>query len=312
MKRNRYGTAWVAGFVFGVAALLAGCGTRRGEEPSAAYVQEIAAWRTQRIERLKNPTGWLSLVGLHWLKEGDNTFGSDTTNTVVFPLGKAPAYMGTITVAGGEITLKAAPDAEVLHNGSPVTSLVLHHDQEGDFEPTVLTHGTLTWFVIERGGRLGVRVKDGDSERLREFKGIESYAIDPRRRVEGTLVPNNPPKTVEITNVVGDVTHEPSPGTLVFEMDGKTWRLDPIADPGADELFVVFGDVTNGKETYGGGRFLDVAFPGKDGKVILDFNKAYNPPCAFTEFATCPLPPPQNRLDIAVRAGEKTVAAHVR
>jgi hypothetical protein len=305
MERIPHRRAWIAGCLFVAAALLPGCGTSRKPEAPAAYVAEITAWRTQRIERLTSPTGWLSLVGLHWLKEGENTFGADTTNAVVLPQGKAPAFMGTITVADSEITLKVAPGVEVLHNGSPVMSIVLHHDQEKDFEPTVLTHGTLTWFAIERGGRLGIRVKDSDSKRLREFKGIESYTIDPHWRIEGVLVPNDPPKTLEITNVLGTVSHEPSPGALEFKIDGKTYRLDPIAEPGAKELFVVFGDASNGKETYGGGRFLDVDFPGADGKFVLDFNKAYNPPCSFTEFATCPLPPPQNRLPIAVRAGEK-------
>jgi len=309
MEKIRGGSAWIVGSLFLAAAFMIGCGTSRNKEASAAYAEEIAAWRTQRIERLKSPTGWLSLVGLYWLKDGENAFGADSSNAVILPQGKAPAVMGTITVAGGGIEVTVAPGAEVLHNGSPVTSLVLHHDQEEDFEPTVLVHGTLTWFAIERGGRLGIRVKDGDSKRLREFKGIESYTIDPRWRIEGVLVPNDPPKTLEITNVLGDVTHEPSPGALVFKIEGKTYRLDPIADPGAEELFVVFGDASNGKETYGGGRFLDVDPPGADGKVVLDFNKAYNPPCALTEFATCPLPPPQNRLPMAVRAGEKMYEA---
>jgi hypothetical protein len=284
---------------------LTGCGTSQNQEVPAGYAEEINAWRAERIERLTSPTGWLSLAGLHWLKEGENKFGADSTNTVVFPQGKAPAFMGTITVENGVIQATIAPGVEVLHNGAPVTSLALHHDQEENYEPTVLAYGTLTWFAIERGGRLGVRVKDSDSRRLREFKGIESYAIDLRWRIEGVLEPNDPPKTLDITNVLGDVTHEPSPGALVFEIEGRTYRLDPIAEPGAEELFVVFGDATNGKETYGGGRFLDVVRPGEDGKVVVDFNKAYSPPCAFTEFATCPLPPPQNRLPVAVRAGEK-------
>ena len=214
--------------------------------------------------------------------------------------------MGTIAVEDSVVRVTISSGVDVFENGVPVTTAVLHHDQEKGTRPTVLTHGTLSWFVIERGGRLGVRVKDSESRALREFDGIENFPVDPRWRIEGVLEPHVPPRTVEITNVFGDVTHEPSPGALVFEIGGKEYRLDPIAEPGDEELFVVFGDATNGKETYGGGRFVGVARPDVNGKVVIDFNKAYNPPCAFSPYATCPLPPPQNRLPVAIRAGEMT------
>ncbi len=292
----------IAGALWLFAMALTGCSSSRDRQADPSYLEEIAKWREKRVENLKKPTGWLSLVGLHWLEEGANTFGADSSNAVVFP--KGPAVMGTITVEDSICRVTIAPGVEVFENGAPVTTAVLHHDQEEGYEPTVLSHETLSWHLIERGGRMGIRVKDSESRALREFEGIESFPIDPRWRVEGVLEPHDPPRTVEITNVLGVVTHEPSPGALVFEIGGKTYRLDPIAEPGDEELFVVFGDATSGKETYGGGRFLGVGRPGEDGRVVLDFNKAYNPPCVFTSYATCPLPPPQNRLPIAVRAGE--------
>jgi len=283
-----------------------GCGTSRDGAVDPRYSDEIAKWHADRIERLKSPTGWLSLAGLYWLKPGENTFGTDPANAIVFPAGKGPAIMGTIIVEGANVRVKITPGVDVLHDGAPVDTLVLHHDQEEGIEPTVLSHGSLSWFPIERAGRLGIRVKDGESEALRLFTGIERFPVDRRWRIEGRLEPHDPPKTVEITSVLGDVTQEPSPGALVFEIGGKTYRLDPIAESGDDELFVVFSDATSGKETYGGGRFLGVSRPAEDGKVVIDFNKAYNPPCALSPYATCPLPPPQNHLPTAVRAGEKT------
>jgi uncharacterized protein (DUF1684 family) len=301
--RGRFGFALALLFV--AVSLSPGCGSQN-QKTGARYAEEIAKWHAERIERLKSPTGWLSLAGLFWLSEGENTFGTDSSNAVIFPANKGPAVMGWINVTGKSMRVKIAPGVTVLHDGSPVDTLVLHGDQERGAGPTVLSYGPLTWYPIERSGRLGIRVKDGESEALRRFEGIDCFPVDPEWRIEGKLEPYAVPTMVEITNVLGDVTREPSPGTLVFKIGGKTYRLDPIAEPGDKELFVVFGDATSGKETYGGGRFLDVPRPGEDGKVIIDFNKAYNPPCAFSPYATCPLPPPENHLDIAVRAGEKT------
>jgi uncharacterized protein (DUF1684 family) len=283
-----------------------GCGTSRDGGADPRYADEIAKWHAERVERLKSPTGWLSLAGLYWLKPGENAFGTDSANAIPFPAGKGPAVMGSIFLDGSSMRVRIAPGVEVLHDGSPVDTMVLHHDQEEGVEPTVLSHGSLSWFPIERSGKLGIRLRDSESDALRRFTGIERFPVDGRWRIEGRLEPRDPPGTVEITNVLGDVTQEPSPGTLVFEFGGKTCRLDPIAEPGDEELFVVFSDATSGKETYGGGRFLEVSRPGGDGKVVIDFNKAYNPPCALSPFATCPLPPTQNHLSVAVRAGEKT------
>ncbi len=287
---------------------LAGCGGGGdADDPAtAAYVEEIETWRTERVEGLTRSGGWLTLAGLHWLDEGENSFGSDPSNDVVFPEGKAPAVMGTLVLNDGALRMVLQGGIEVTSNGHPVGSMVLYHDGDEEHEATMLAHGSLSWYAIKRGERIGIRVKDSESKDLVEFKGIDNYSVDPALRIEGVLEPRESGDTIEITNVLGAVSQERSPGTLVFEIDGQKLGLDGIAYDEDDDLFVVFGDRSNGKETYGGGRFLVVERPGDDGKVVIDFNKAYNPPCAFTKYATCPLPPEQNVLPVAIRAGEKT------
>ncbi|UCH85439.1 MAG: DUF1684 domain-containing protein [Candidatus Latescibacterota bacterium] len=288
-----------------------GCGDAgSGSEVDASYVEEIKAWHEERIERLRKPTSWLSLVGLFWLKEGENTFGSAESNRLVFPKGRAPDRLGTMTLTDGAITVEIAPGVTVTHDGQPVQSMTMHHDQDADHKVTVLEAGSLSWYAIKRGDRIGIRLKDKESEGLRNFEGIDTFPIDAQWRVDATLEPHDPPRTISIVNVLGDESQEPTPGTLTFEMGGRTHTLVPIGEPADDKLFLVFGDKSNGRESYGGGRFLVVDAPGDDGRIVIDFNKAYNPPCAFSPFATCPLPPEENQLSIAVTAGEKTYGHH--
>ena len=272
-----------------------------GADDLDSYRQAIAEWRAAREARLRDPYGWLSLVGLHWLKEGENRFGSGESNRVVLPGRKAPEHAGAFRVAHGEVTLTVAPGVTVTHDTEAVRSMVLRDDSDG--KPTVLQHGSLRFHVIRRGERLGVRVKDADSSVLREFKGMDYYSVEPQWRFEARFEPYEPPKALKIPNIIGTVETQPSPGAVVFEVDGAVHRLDAVAGDGS--LFLVFGDETNGSETYGGGRFVYTDLPSKDGRLVLDFNKVYNPPCVFTPYATCPLPPRQNRLSLAVRAGEK-------
>jgi uncharacterized protein (DUF1684 family) len=179
----------------------------------------------------------------------------------------------------------------------------LQTDQSG--EPTILQHGSLSFYVIQRNERLGVRVKDADAAALKSFHGLESFPFSESWRVAARFEPSSPPRHISVPNVLGNVTSEESPGALAFEYSGKTYRLDAVREAGTEDYFIIFGDATNGHETYGGGRFL-YASPPKDGQTVLDFNKAYNPPCVFTPYATCPLPPPQNRLSIRIEAGEKS------
>jgi hypothetical protein len=190
--------------------------------------------------------------------------------------------------------------------GRPVTTMTLRSDAEG--EPTVVKHGSVSFYLIKRGERLGVRIKDSRNPALLAFHGIDSYPIDLKWRFDARFDASPAGKTISVPNILGSVEQEKSPGAVVFELEGKELRIGAVTESGTEDLFLIFGDQTNGVETYGGGRFLYAAPPDKNGRVVLDFNKAYNPPCVFTPYATCPLPPTQNRLPIRIEAGEKTNA----
>ncbi len=277
-------------------------------EENSKHRAEIETWRAGRLERLRREDGWLTLVGLFWLEEGENRFGTDPSNRVVFPQESAPARMGSFDLANGTVRLRVEPGVVVTHEGKPVTTLALASDAGGG--PTLLQHGTLRFYVIKRGDRLGIRVKDSESPARRNFKGIESFSIDPAWRFVARFDPYTPARKMPVPNILGSPTSEISPGAVVFEAGGRSYRLDAVEEEGSKELFLIFGDKTNGHETYGGGRFLYAPRPGPDGKLVVDFNRAYNPPCVFTPYATCPLPPPHNKLPIRVEAGEKTYGEH--
>jgi uncharacterized protein (DUF1684 family) len=269
------------------------------------YKAEIARWRTQRVERLRREDGWLTLVGLFWLEPGDNTIGSGPDNRVVLPPGKAPRRIGSLTLSRDAVTARLDPAAGVTADGKPVSTLVLDPDTAPN-GPTVLRRGPLSFYLISRGGRLGARVKDAESAARREFHGIENFPVDRRWRVLARFEPYPTGRTIPVPTILGTVENETTPGALVFEIGSRQFRLDPVLESGETDLFVIFGDQTNGKETYGGGRFLYASPPDAEGRTVLDFNKAYNPPCVFSPFATCPLPPAQNKLPIRVEAGEKS------
>lgn len=268
----------------------------------SAYLQEMEAWRKDRDEGLKREDGWFTLVGLFWLEPGENRFGSGADNRVLLPEGKAPAVAGTLIREGNAVKVRVAPGVTVTSDGKPVTEADLTVDAQG--KPTVLELGSLSFFVIQRGDKVGVRVKDSKSPALASFHGLDYYPVQQDWKVTARFEPYDPPKQVPVPNVLGQVSDIPSPGAVVFEREGKTLRLDALEGSPDGGLFLIFADPTNGKETYGAGRFLDTT-PPKDGKVVVDFNTAYNPPCAYTAFATCPLPPSQNRLAVGVTAGEK-------
>ena len=266
--------------------------------------EEVTAWRERRHAGLAKEDSWLTLVGLAWLGEGDNSVGSDPKSVVTLPEGKAGARVGTMRLEKGKVIFVPASDAGITSEGKPVTeALELKPDTPGS--PTMLQSGPVRFYVIERGGKLGVRVKDNESAARKNFKGIDSYPIDPKWRIEARFERYDPPKQIPITNVLGQTEPQPCPGAIVFDVDGQTYRLEPILEGDDPDFFVIFGDATNRTTTYGAGRFLYTAPPGPDGKGILDFNKSYNPPCVFSPFATCPLPPKQNKLPIEIEAGEK-------
>ncbi|MDT5269168.1 MAG: uncharacterized protein QOH49_1354 [Acidobacteriota bacterium] len=269
----------------------------------ASYEQELEQWKAKRLTNLKSEDGWLTLIGLFWLKEGENRFGSDPTNEIVLPDGKTPALAGTLRLAAGKVTLEAKPDAKITLKGQPVTTLELKSDEDG--EPTVLELGSLSFHVVKRGERLGLRVKDRENPARAEFKGTDYYPADRKWVVNARFEPYQPPKQVPILNVLGMETEETSPGTLAFEVDGRPYKLEALKEKGEEQFFIIFADQTSGKETYRAGRYLYADPPGTDGVVRLDFNKAYSPPCAFTRYATCPLPPAQNHLPLRVEAGER-------
>ncbi len=272
-----------------------------------AYRQEIDQWRKAREARLAAEGGWLTVVGLDWLAEGENAFGSDPKNPVPFPAGKGPAKAGVLVLSAGQVTVKAAPGSGLTLDGRPVAEHRLRTDAEG--KPDVLRLGSLTFHIIKRGDRFGVRLKDADSEARRSFKGVPAFPAKPEYRVEGTFVPYDPPKQIPIVNVLGLVEPMRCPGRVEFQLGGRKLSLEPVLEEGETDLFFIFRDGTSGKGTYPAGRFLYAA-PAKAGKVLLDFNQAVNPPCAFTDFATCPLPPRQNWLPLPVEAGEKAYGHH--
>ena len=265
------------------------------------YTKEIEAWRAQRAERLAQPDGWLTLIGLHFLQPGENSVGTAPDNTLV--LAKGPAHLGTFTV-GEYARVKAVinPGNGVLVGGQEVLSAELSDGSRS--QPTLITAGTVSLFVINRDGKKALRVRDSAAEARTQFKGLDYFPIDPSWRIEAQWVPFEKPREVPIRNVLGSVSPAMILGKAVFTRDGKTYALLPIQDDPDGTLFFVISDLTSGDQTYAAARFLYAA-PPVDGKVVLDFNRAQNPPCAFTAFATCPLPPAENQLALAVTAGEK-------
>ena len=262
----------------------------------ASHLADVEAWREQRYAALRREVGWLTLAGLDWLAPGVNRVGAEQGLEVVLPAGAPRA--GTITVEDGRVVA----DGDFLHDGTPVAGLQLTTDHDG--QPTMLELGALRLCVIDRGGRLAVRTWDTDAALRHEFAGIDHWPVDPAWRIEARFEAA-PGRRVTVPDVIGIEEEEDSPGDVVFEIGGATHRLQALPGGDAGELWLVFGDATNGRETYGGGRFLYTPAP-KDGRVLVDFNRAYNPPCVFTVYATCPLPWPANRLLARIEAGERS------
>jgi uncharacterized protein len=273
---------------------------------NSPYVAEVEQWRAKREERLKADGGWLTVSGLFWLKDGANTFGSARGNDIVLPA-SAPPRAGVFDFSGGKAAVRVEPGVRILSGDKPVTAMELRADTVAG-GPDVLVLGPLSLQVIERGGRYGIRLKDNESVRRREFAGLKWYPVSEAHRVTARFVPHGAPKAIPIANILGQEDPMPSPGYVVFKIGDKELRLEPVLETAnAKELFYIFKDPTAERDTYPAGRYLYSEMP-KDGTVTLDFNKAYSPPCAFTAYATCPLPPPQNRLPVRIEAGEKRPA----
>lgn len=284
--------------VFLIAAVVAG--TAAAAPAPDAHRDEVLAWRTERVERLRKPDGWLSLVGLHWLSPGAQRVGSAPGNDIVLAVG--PAQLGTITLEDGKVTLALAEGAEAKLGDGSARSGELVADSAGS--PTLVTFARGGFNVIERSGRHGLRVRDPEAKMRSGFVGIDYFDIDPAWRIEARFEAHPPGRTIDIASVINTLEPMKNPGVVVFEKDGREYRLEALDDTGDGQLFLIFADRTSGKTTYGPGRFL-YAPPPVDGRTVVDFNRSYNPPCAFNAYSTCPLPPPENRLDLVVEAGEK-------
>ncbi|MGO9211401.1 MAG: DUF1684 domain-containing protein, partial [Terriglobales bacterium] len=266
----------------------------------AVYQREVEKFRAEEIKDLKS--NWLVLAGLFWLKPGANSFGTAPSNPIVLPEGTAPAKAGVFELNGDEVTLKMEPGSAAIIDNQPVMTAKLTSDASG--KPTVVALGRLRMHVIKRGDRVGIRLKDLQNPALRNFTSLHFYPIEMAYRITATWVPSDGKRTVEVPNVLGDVTAETVPGEARFTVNGQQLKLTALGGDPAKGLFFVFSDPTSKTETYPAGRFLE-ADAVQDGKVVLDFNKAYNPPCAVTPYATCPIAPKENRLAVAIPAGEK-------
>ena len=275
------------------------------------YFAEVEQWHSIRIAELKQPNGWLNLEGLFWLKKGTNSFGSATTNDLVYNNPAFPKYLGDFIYEDGKVFWKDAGKEKIIikDNAGLVVAnseiLNLLTATEGKY---ISQWKDFIWVVIQREDKVGLRFRNLKAKTLLEFKGIERFSVDAKWLIKAKVIPQNQ-NPLMIMNVLGQNTAQKHGGQLEFDIEGKTYRLDAI-DEGGKKLLVTFADATSGKTTYGSGRFLYIDKPDLDGYTYIDFNNAYNPPCAFTEFATCPLPPPQNRLNISISAGEKKYGQH--
>lgn len=281
------------------------CNTYK-EKGSPEYIKEINDWHKKRIENLKKENGWLNLVGLFFLKEGDNKFGGNDKNDFSINDTSLPDYICTFRLKDTVVEMISNPDIELKVDGKKVDKIILQHDQTG--KPTIVSYKSYRWFIIKRGEKFALRVRNLDAPLVKEFQGIERYPVNEEWRIVADFIPYKPPKEILVPSIIGIPEKEISLGKVSFTIKGKVFELEAI-DSG-DKLFFVFADETNGDETYGAGRFLYADKPDSLNKVILDFNKAYNPPCAFTPYATCPLPTPQNTLKVRIEAGEKYKGLH--
>lgn len=268
----------------------------------ANYAAEIVAWREKRRADLQSEDGWLSLAGLFWLKTGANTVGAAAETDVILPAEKTPAVVGVINFDGAAARLELSKNVTATADGAAFTTIELKSD-DGQ-KPTIIQIGDIKFNLIKRGEQYGIRVKNPNNPARREFAGLHWFPVQESFRITARFEPYPQPKKVRVPNVLGDESEYTSPGVLTFKIGGAEYKLEPVTEEDG-KLFIIFRDLTARTTTYQAGRFLSADAPAANNIVVLDFNKAYNPPCAFTKFATCPLPPAQNRLAIEIPAGEK-------
>ena len=291
----------IVSLLFMILLTLNAC-NQSGDRSDDAYLKEINKWKKKRLERLKSESGWLNLAGLFWLEEGINTIGSDSSNNIIFP-DKAPPRLGKYILENRQLRFIPEPGTEIRLNGKPLEELVIITDRTG--KPTLLETGSLAWFIIERGDQFGIRLRDYEHPAINELTHIETFPADPAWKIEANFEAYEEPRELLIPTIIGTVEKNMCPGILRFNVNGVQQEFYPVA--AGRRLFVIFADETSALETYGGGRFLYLDKPDRRGLVNIDFNKAFNPPCAFTRYATCPLPPRENFLTVRIEAGEKGV-----
>ena len=294
---------------------LSGCQRSTNSPPMDAQMSASAVafnvsqqeWRSQREAGLLQPEGWTSLIGLHWIDPGPHFLGSAADNGVRLTMG--PEHLGMLDVTRDGLRFVPDRRAAVTLDGLPLAAPAMLRGDDDAAGPSKLgfDDGKGVATVIKRGARYALRVRHADAPTRTGFRGIEHWPAESQWQLQGRFIAHPPGRTIEIANIIGTTDAMPNPGVVEFERDGATYRIEAL-DEGEETLFLVFADRTNGQGSYGAGRFLDIERPDPQARVTLDFNRAYNPPCAFTPFATCPLPPPENRLDLAITAGEKAYA----
>lgn len=287
-----------------VLILFFSCSEKQKMSPAEleSYREEINNWHQTRISALISESGWMNLAGLFWLAEGVNSFGTASGNDIIFPEGSVPPESGYFILTNGRVTFKPRPEVKILINGVELMEGEVFSKEN---RSTVMSYGAFRWNIIQRENKFGIRLRDLASPALKKFKGVDRFELNPEFMIQAVLQKSDTLKTIAITNVLGQTTMQKSPGTAHFEIGGRKFSLDLIDEENGGDYFIVFSDLSNGRTTYESGRFLYVIPPDSDGNLTIDFNKSINPPCAFSPFATCPLPPAQNRLDVKIEAGEK-------
>ncbi len=298
-----YNRFFVTFLFLGALLMISSCSTEEKFDEEV-WRSEVESWHSERIDELQQYDGWLSLAGFFWLKEGRESFGGSSDSDHHFDLEREiPGRLGWLEVDEEFVYLEADPDVELLADGEPVESRTLVFSPEME-DPVEMEWGDYYWYIIERSGEYAIRLRDKQHPRIAAFEGIDRYPVSADWRVTAEFKPFDEPVILTIPNYIGEPSQESILGVLEFDIGGDTHHLYPVADNLEERFFLIFADQTNGSTTYSAGRFVYTDPPDENNRVIIDFNRSYNPPCVFSEYATCPLPPPENRLPVKITAGE--------
>lgn len=301
MRRGR--RIAVGGFVTLFSIIISSCNNSKDTSDDPSFVKAELEWREARDRSMKSPTSWLTIAGLYWLDEGENTFGTDPKNIFRLPEGSGSPFVGKFILHKDEVKVLSSAGAVLKNEGKTIKEMVLKSDKTG--KPDIIELDDLRMWVIKRGGRFAIRLRDLNAPRYKNYSGLAFFPPRKKYQVKADFIVYYPPKTETLGTVIGTETNMVSLGYVKFRLNGKEYRLDAFeTGPGSKTLFIIFKDETSGKETYGTSRFMEAHIL-DDGSVDLNFNRAHNPPCAYTPHATCPLPPPQNILPVRIEAGEK-------